>query len=39
VWAPLDTELRRVDERPWLEGRNVWKDGAWVWVPAHYGFE
>jgi len=39
VWVPPDTELRRVDERAWLEGRNVWKDGAWVWVPAHYGFE
>ena len=39
VWVPPDTELRSVDERPWLEGRYVWKDGAWVWVPAHYGFE
>jgi len=39
VWVPPYTELRRVDERAWLEGRYVCKDGAWVWVPAHYGFE
>ncbi len=39
VWLPPDTELRSVDERPWLQGSYVWKDGAWVWMPAHYGFE
>jgi hypothetical protein len=38
VWVPPDTELRPVDERAWLQGRNVWRSGAWVWVPAHYGF-
>jgi hypothetical protein len=39
VWVPPDTDLRRVDERPWQQGRYVWRDGAWVWVPAHYGLE
>ena len=39
VWVPPDTELRRVDERPWQQGRYVWRDRAWVWVPAHYGLE
>lgn len=39
VWVPPDTELRQVDERPWQQGRYVWKDRAWVWVPAHYGLE
>ena len=38
VWVPPDTDLRRVDERPWLQGRYVWKDGAWVWSAAHYGY-
>ena len=37
VWVPPDTDLRRVDERPWQEGRYVWRGSAWVWVPAHYG--
>ncbi len=39
VWVPPDTDLRRVDERPWQQGRYVWRDGAWIWVPAHYGLE
>lgn len=39
VWVPPDTDLRRVDERPWQQGRYVWRDGAWVGVPAHYGLE
>ena len=39
VWVPPDTDLRRVDERPWQEGRYVWRGSAWVWVPAHYGLE
>jgi hypothetical protein len=39
VWVPPDTDLRRVDERPWQQGRYVWRDGAWVWMPAHYGLE
>jgi hypothetical protein len=38
VWVPPDTDLRRVDERSWLQGRYVWKDGAWVWSAAHYGY-
>ena len=39
VWVPPDTDLRRVDERPWQQGRYVWRDRAWVWVPAHNGLE
>ena len=39
VWVPPDTDLRQVDERPWQQGRYVWRDRAWVWVPAHYGLE
>jgi hypothetical protein len=39
VWVPPDTDLRQVDERPWQEGRYVWRDRVWVWVPAHYGLE
>jgi len=39
VWVPPDSELRRVDERPWQQGRYVWRDRAWVWVPAQYGLE
>ena len=39
VWVPPDTDLRRVDERTWQQGRFVWRDRAWVWVPAHYGLE
>ena len=39
VWVPPDTDLRRVDERPWQQGRYVWRDGVWVWMPAHYGLE
>jgi hypothetical protein len=39
VWVPPDTDLRRVDERPWQEGRYVWRARAWVWLPAHYGLE
>ncbi|PPQ34148.1 hypothetical protein CCS01_12265 [Rhodopila globiformis] len=38
VWVPPDTELRRVDERSWLQGRYVWKDGAWIWSAVHYGY-
>jgi hypothetical protein len=39
VWVAPDTDLRRVDERPWQEGRYVWRGSAWAWVPAHYGLE
>ena len=38
VWVPPDTQLRVVEDRPWLQGRYVWRDGAWVWVAAHYGY-
>ena len=36
-WVPPETNLRRVEERPFVEGRYVWRDGEWHWVPAHYG--
>ena len=39
VWMPPDTDLRQVDERAWQQGRYVWRDRAWVWVPAHNGLE
>ena len=38
MWVPPDTDLRPVDVRPWLQGRYVWEDGAWVWSAAHYGY-
>jgi hypothetical protein len=37
VWVPPETNLRRVEERPFIDGRYVWRDGEWRWVPAHYG--
>ena len=36
VWVPPETALRRVEARPLVEGRYVWRDGEWRWVPAHY---
>jgi len=36
VWVPPETALRRVEARPLVEGRYVWRDGEWHWVPAHY---
>jgi hypothetical protein len=36
VWVPPETTLRRVEKRPYVQGRYVWRDDAWVWVPAHY---
>jgi hypothetical protein len=38
VWVPPDSHLRAVEGRPWVQGRYVWRDGAWVWVAAHYGY-
>ena len=35
VWVPPETALRRVEAWPLVEGRYVWHDGAWHWVPAH----
>jgi hypothetical protein len=37
VWVPPETNLRRVEDRPFIEGRYVWRDGEWHWVPPHYG--
>jgi len=36
VWVPPETALRRVEARPLVEGRYVWRDGEWHWVPPHY---
>ena len=36
VWVPPETALRRAEARPLVEGRYVWRDGEWHWVPAHY---
>lgn len=38
-WVPPETQLRIVETRPWVQGRYVWRDGAWTWVPSHYGDE
>jgi hypothetical protein len=38
-WAPPETRLRTVQTHPWVQGRYVWRDGAWFWVPSHYGDE
>jgi hypothetical protein len=38
-WVPPETQLRTVETRPWVQGRYVWRDGAWTWVPSHYGDE
>ena len=35
VWAPPETALRRVEARQVVEGRYVWREGEWYWVPAH----
>ena len=39
VWVPPETVLRRVDDRPFVQGRYVWRRGAWTWVPGHFGTE
>ena len=38
-WVPPETQLRTVESRPWVQGRYAWRDGAWTWVPSHYGDE
>jgi hypothetical protein len=36
VWVPPETVLRPVAYWRHVQGRYVWRDGEWVWVPAHY---
>lgn len=36
-WLPPETHLRRVEDRPFIEGHYVYRDQAWHWVPAQYG--
>ena len=36
IWVPPETTLRRVEARPLVEGRYVWRDREWHWVAAHY---
>ena len=36
VWVPPETTPRVVQGRPFFLGENVWKNGQWVFVPAHY---
>jgi len=36
VWVKPETRLRVVQERALILGQNVWNDGSWVFVPAHY---
>lgn len=38
-WVPPETQLRTVETRSWAQGRYVWRNGAWTWVPSHYGDE
>ena len=37
VWVPPETHLRRVEDRPLIQGHYAWRDGNWLWVPSHYG--
>jgi hypothetical protein len=39
VWVPPETSLRPVEDRPFVQGRYVWRGGAWTWVPSHFGAE
>jgi hypothetical protein len=39
VWVPPDTSLRRVEDRPFVQGHYVWRGGEWTWVPRHFGAE
>jgi hypothetical protein len=36
VWVPPETVPRPVAYWRYVQGRYVWRDGEWVWVPAHY---
>jgi hypothetical protein len=38
-WVAPETQLRTVETRSWVQGRYVWRDGAWTWVPSHYADE
>jgi len=38
-WVPPETQLRTVETHQWVQGRYVWRHGAWNWVPSHYGDE
>ena len=37
VWVPPETSLRRVEDRPFVQGHYVWRGGAWTWTPSHFG--
>ena len=36
VWVKPETRLRVVQERALILGQNVWKNGRWVFLSAHY---
>jgi hypothetical protein len=36
VWVPPGTVPRPVAYWRYIQGRYVWRDGEWVWMPAHY---
>ena len=36
VWVKGDETLRPVEARRFAQGRYVWRDRAWVWVPDHF---
>jgi hypothetical protein len=36
AWTPPETRLRPVQSAGVVPGTYVWRDGAYVWVPAHY---
>ena len=36
AWTPPETRLRTVRSAGVVPGTYVWRDGAYVWVPAHY---
>ena len=39
AWVPPETRLRRVEDRPFVQGGYVWRTGAWTWVPSRFGGE
>ncbi|MBN9560457.1 MAG: YXWGXW repeat-containing protein [Alphaproteobacteria bacterium] len=39
VWVPPETTLRRVQSADQVPGRYVWRNGAYVWAPAHLDFQ
>jgi hypothetical protein len=36
VWVSPETTLRRVQSAGLVPGADVWRNGAYVWVPRHY---